>query len=280
MPGRGSSTGCLLMLGGLLTSLGASCHAPTRLETAPDVRNKLSAAEERDDIYSLLAYAVVLEDWQTGGNGQRGHNIGCVIVDDATGRILYWARNCNHITQNGTQHAEARAILGLLGQLSREGRSRFYYLDGTTLYTTLEPCAQCVGMMILNKVSRFVYGQSDPYYGAALERLALDTRELPFLFPDRFAKGYGPYPRLPRGEASPAVEKRLADNAFRHAQSLTAWLLSEEARQIFQGARERLECYEVRYPKNQVVLDRVRAYLEHQVTDSFHAIKDDLPEKF
>jgi len=72
--------------------------------------------DELDEIYSLLAYSVVLKDWQTGGEKQRGHNIGSVLVNPE-GKVVFWARNCNHITGNGTQHGEIRLMLGYLDNL-------------------------------------------------------------------------------------------------------------------------------------------------------------------
>ena len=137
-----------------------------------------AAQEERDEIYMLLAYGVVLKDWQTGGPDQRGHNVGSVLVD-GDGKIVYWARNSNHITKNGTQHGEVRLILGYLSDFQT------YNLPGYTVYTTLEPCVQCSGMMKMVSMKRVVYGQSDPGFGKALERLSLDTHELPNLLPNQ-----------------------------------------------------------------------------------------------
>ncbi len=38
---------------------------------------------------------------------------------------------------------------------------------GTTLYVTLEPCAQCAGMIVLARVPRVVFGAWDPKAGMA-----------------------------------------------------------------------------------------------------------------
>ena len=66
------------------------------------------AQAERDQIFSLLAYAVVLKDWQTGGPNQRGHNISSVLVDPQ-GKVVFWARNWNQPSKDGAQHGEVRA---------------------------------------------------------------------------------------------------------------------------------------------------------------------------
>jgi len=41
-------------------------------------------------------------------------------------------------------------------------RSRAFSLKGVTLYTSLESCAQCSGVMSLSRVKQVVYLQSDP----------------------------------------------------------------------------------------------------------------------
>jgi tRNA(adenine34) deaminase len=71
-----------------------------------------------------------------------------------------------------TAHAEVIAI--------REGARRLgdWRLLGTTLYVTLEPCAQCAGALVLARVSRVVYGASDPKGGmvGSLGNLLQDPR--------------------------------------------------------------------------------------------------------
>lgn len=65
------------------------------------------------------------------------------------------------IAQNDpTAHAEAVAL--------REGGKILgnYRLINTTLYVTLEPCLMCVGALIQARISRLVYGASDPKAGA------------------------------------------------------------------------------------------------------------------
>jgi len=60
----------------------------------PAVSSVLTAQQqERDEIYMLLAYAVVYKDWQTDATEpRRGHNIGSIMVDP-DGGIVFWARN-------------------------------------------------------------------------------------------------------------------------------------------------------------------------------------------
>ncbi len=39
-------------------------------------------------------------------------------------------------------------------------------LSGVTLYVTLEPCAMCAGGLVQSRVTRLVFGASDPKAGA------------------------------------------------------------------------------------------------------------------
>lgn len=51
-------------------------------------------------------------------------------------------------------------------------------LPGTTIYVTLEPCPMCAGAMLQARVSRLVFGATDPKAGAVLSlyRLGEDSR--------------------------------------------------------------------------------------------------------
>ncbi len=85
--------------------------------------------------------------------------VGAVVVD-AAGRIL--AAACNRtITDNDpTAHAEIVAIR------TAAIRVRNYRLTGTTVYTTVEPCAMCAGALVTARVARLVYGARDERFGA------------------------------------------------------------------------------------------------------------------
>jgi tRNA(adenine34) deaminase len=45
-----------------------------------------------------------------------------------------------------------------------------YRLPGTTLYVTLEPCTMCSGLLVHSRISRLVYGASEPRSGAVASR--------------------------------------------------------------------------------------------------------------
>ena len=64
------------------------------------------------------------------------------------------------MSQDPTAHAEVVALRAAAQRL------RNYRLERTTLYVTLEPCAMCMGAVLNARVSRVVFGASDPKAGA------------------------------------------------------------------------------------------------------------------
>jgi tRNA(Arg) A34 adenosine deaminase TadA len=201
---------------------------------------------ERDEIYMLTAYAVVLNDWQVGGPNWRGHNIGSILVEPG-GRIVNWARNCNAILSNGTQHGEVRLMVGYLNRVGG------YSLKEHTVYTTLEPCAQCSGMMVLTNVKRTVYGQTDPGFGKALERLSLDSMKWN-------AAGYTPYPRAVISEKSTTQYCEFLDKEYaKIGGSITKFLLTDTSKKIYESAARSLKNYRVKYTENKEILAHAQA---------------------
>jgi hypothetical protein len=105
---------------------------PQTTFAAVQCRDAVSVAEEKDNIYTLLAYAVVLKDWQNGDMvHNRGYNIGSVLVDQNS-NVVSWARNSVNLTKNMTQHGEVRLMSCYLGS------KKIGSLKGFTIYTTLE----------------------------------------------------------------------------------------------------------------------------------------------
>jgi tRNA(adenine34) deaminase len=218
--------------------------APLAMLETSDLTSEV--LKERDEIYMLGAYAVVYNDWQDGSGQKRGHNIGSVLVDP-NGKIVNWARNCNAVLSNGTQHGEVRLMLGYLNRVGG------YTLKGYTVYTSLEPCAQCSGMMILTNIARTVYGQTDPGFGKAIERLKLDSKKWN-------PAGYTPYPRAVISDKSDSKYCAQLDAAYKQSGgSITTFLLSDQARDIFKSASLNLNNYQLKYPKqNAPVLKHVQ----------------------
>ena len=85
--------------------------------------------------------------------------VGCVIV--ANGQILGRGHNLTQHLHDVTAHAEMQAITAATETLGGK------YLQGCTLYVTVEPCIMCAGAIGWAQVSRLVYGADDPKRGYA-----------------------------------------------------------------------------------------------------------------
>ncbi len=93
--------------------------------------------------------------------------VGAVIVQDD--REIGAGYNAPISGCDPTAHAEIRA---LRDASARQGN---YRLSGATLYVTLEPCTMCVGALIHGRISRLVFGASEPKAGAVVSvRATLD----------------------------------------------------------------------------------------------------------
>ncbi len=97
--------------------------------------------------------------------------VGAVIVD-ASGAVVAEGMNLRETEFDATAHAEVVALRR--ASLLR----RRWYLEGLTLYVTLEPCIMCSGALVQARIARVVYGCTDPKGGAmgSLYDVANDTR--------------------------------------------------------------------------------------------------------
>jgi tRNA(Arg) A34 adenosine deaminase TadA len=218
--------------------------------------------QEVDNIFSLLAYALVYQDWQPDSlarNKRRGYNIAAVIVDKNQMPVYYGLNSINS-TDNATQHGEVRAITVYLA------KEKCFNLEGFTIYTTLEPCIMCAGMMTMTAVKRVVYGQHDVEYSKAFERLSVDTRPI---------GGFPPYPRQVIAQASPSPFTRQLDEAYQNflktdpEKILAKFLSSEPARAIYELAWRALQDYKVRQTENLAIYQQAVQFLKsHQYEKS------------
>jgi len=84
--------------------------------------------------------------------------IGAVLVQQGT--ILAQSHNHREIWQDPTAHAEMIVIREAARALGR------WRLIDTTLFVTLEPCAMCLGAILLARIPRLVFGARDSTAGA------------------------------------------------------------------------------------------------------------------
>lgn len=208
-----------------------------------------NAKTERDDIFSLLAYALVYRAWQPDTipfAQRRGYNIGALLVDPNDKPVAY-DLNCVNSTGNATQHGEVRVITRYLEQ------TRLFLLDGFSLYVTLEPCIMCAGMITMTSIDRVVYGQHDVAYSKAFERL-FD------------AEGIPEHPRtVVAGPSSHAICSQL-DAAYQEylktaeEKILAKFLASKKAHTIFESAEKAFLSFVPIYKENKIVLENAHQF--------------------
>ena len=120
-------------------------------------KNRSDKNQKRMDFYALMKEAL----WEA----QKALSIGEVpvgaVVADTGGKILARAHNRPISLNDPTAHAE---ILALRQAAASCGN---YRLEGATLVVTIEPCPMCMGAALHARISRLVFGASDPKWGAA-----------------------------------------------------------------------------------------------------------------
>ncbi|MEE2960762.1 MAG: deaminase [Myxococcota bacterium] len=155
------------------------------------------AQKERHRLYSLMLMALMHKEWNgnkygangdygwrsgqkeangtyNGGRDYKGHNIAAIAVDK-NGAVIDFDFNHNALFRSSMEHAEARLVkrvFGLnqvqdsrrsLGGNTPEHDKKKYgnMLKNVTIYTSLESCSQCTGIMMLGRVKDVVYMQPD-----------------------------------------------------------------------------------------------------------------------
>lgn len=86
--------------------------------------------------------------------------VGAVIVQD--GQLIARAHNLTERLRDVTAHAEMQAITSAAMTLGGK------YLQGCTLYVTVEPCPMCAGAIGWAQVARVVWAASDTKRGYSL----------------------------------------------------------------------------------------------------------------
>ena len=82
--------------------------------------------------------------------------VGCVIVDDATGKIVGVGANRTNEFNNGTKHCEIIAMSSLPLQK---------YFSNHTLYVTVEPCVMCAAALRIMGLAKVKFGCSNERFG-------------------------------------------------------------------------------------------------------------------
>ena len=86
--------------------------------------------------------------------------VGAILVSE-NDEILSAAHNQTITLADPTAHAEILAIRQAALKIDN------YRLLNTTLYVTVEPCIMCMGAIVHARISKVVFGTTDPKWGAA-----------------------------------------------------------------------------------------------------------------
>lgn len=96
--------------------------------------------------------------------------VGAVIV--YKGRIIARGHNQVERLKDPTAHAEMLALTSAANYLNAK------WLNGASLYVTIEPCSMCAGAMVLSRIKNLCFGAKDPKTGAcgSLVNIAANRR--------------------------------------------------------------------------------------------------------
>jgi tRNA(Arg) A34 adenosine deaminase TadA len=230
-----------------------------------------------------------------------GHNIACLAVD-GNGDIIDFDFNHNNVLSSSVEHAESRLVRRIfsLTQLERKWElateegghpsqpAIATTLDNVTIYTSLESCAQCSGIMTLAQVKEVVYLEKDfGAYGIGniMYNLSvispgkrtgiLAPRPIPacdfdvkgtaraFPYYDELCEGYKDFyskvTNKPFWKASPKDQQ--PDNH----QSVTSFLCTDNAFNIYNRAHQEFLNYKADFASNKELPDKARKFVERMV---------------
>jgi len=84
--------------------------------------------------------------------------VGAVIVHE--GKVIARAHNEVERLKDPTAHAEMLALTSATNYLGIK------WLNGASLYVTIEPCSMCAGALVLARIKHIYFGAKDPKTGA------------------------------------------------------------------------------------------------------------------
>lgn len=133
---------------------------------------ELRLAQRRDESVSSIDMAMMERAIELAKAAAIQGEIPVGAVVYKGNRIIAQAANNREATCDPVGHAELLAM-SAAGKALGDWR-----LEGCTLAVTLEPCAMCAGAMVNSRLSRVIYGASDPKAGAckSVFRIPTDKR--------------------------------------------------------------------------------------------------------
>jgi tRNA(adenine34) deaminase len=96
--------------------------------------------------------------------------VGAVIV--LSGQVIGRGRNAPVEMHDPSAHAEMVALRQAAAAI------RNYRVERATLYSTLEPCVMCAGLLVTARVERLVFGARDLRFGGVRSKFRIADSEL------------------------------------------------------------------------------------------------------
>jgi tRNA(adenine34) deaminase len=90
---------------------------------------------------------------------------GAVIVLD--GAVIGKAHNQTETLRDPTAHAEILAITQATQAVDN------WRLNNAVMYVTKEPCPMCAGALVLSRITKVVWGMTDPVRGGAVSKFRI-----------------------------------------------------------------------------------------------------------
>ena len=112
----------------------------------------MESVEQRDEKFMRMAINEALLALKKGEVP-----IGAVVV--CGDRVVGRGHNLSETLGDATAHAEMQALTAAASSLGGK------YLDGCSLYVTVEPCVMCAGACYWSQVGEVVWGADDPKRG-------------------------------------------------------------------------------------------------------------------
>jgi len=142
-----------LIQGGMVLGVAVALGAEARPASAD------TTASDADVAFMKLAIAEA---------AQADMPFGAVIVRD--GKVLATGRNLGKTERDPTAHGEMVAIRNFLRSHGPEE------LRGTTLYTSGEPCAMCIGAILWSGIDRMVFAASIAQLATKLDQIMITSQ--------------------------------------------------------------------------------------------------------
>lgn len=214
-----------------------------------------------------------------------GHNIAAIAVD-GRGEIIDFDFNHNELLDSSVEHAESRLVRRVFS-LSRiydtwdvqpkDAKSTSYgnVLNNVTIYTSLESCAQCSGIMTLGQVKEVVYLQTDPgqyrigdmmfnLAGSGPKPISADTFD--FAWKKRLDQGYQDF-QANISDDKPFHRRSSDDKKPNKSASMTSFLCTDAALDIFDDAARAFQSFQPQHDINLRIVDGAKRFFAYAAND-------------